>query len=108
VGRARRDDADTSAVWQLARATADIWSSPDGVNWTEATSSAAFGPRFAHQVVSDGTKLWLTAGYDAYQSAQHDATRALRVDSIDLVEIRVAIPHKVAAADFDTPLNAAL
>ncbi len=40
----------------------DVWSSPDGVTWTRETASAAFPPRYAAQVVTDGTTLMLFGG----------------------------------------------
>ena len=44
----------------------DVWSSGDGINWTQQTASAAFSARYAHQVVSfndgSGDKLWLIGG----------------------------------------------
>jgi len=45
----------------------DIWSSSDGVHWTEETTSASFSGRYDHRVVrfnnGDGDKLWLIGGY---------------------------------------------
>lgn len=41
----------------------DVWSSPDGVTWTEPTSSAAFTPRHG---LSSGTydgRMWVIGGY---------------------------------------------
>ena len=44
----------------------DVWSSGDGLNWVQATSSALWSNRAAHQMFSfnDGTgeKLWLMGG----------------------------------------------
>ncbi|MDH5388608.1 MAG: hypothetical protein OEY06_09170 [Gammaproteobacteria bacterium] len=44
----------------------DVWSSNDGINWTQQIDSAAFSARYAHQVVSfndgNGNKLWLIGG----------------------------------------------
>lgn len=40
----------------------DVWSSPDGINWTEENSNAAFPHRFSHSsVVFDG-KMWVIGG----------------------------------------------
>lgn len=59
--------------WASGVPVAEVWSSADGATWTQVTSTAAFGPRFAHQVVTDGsTTMWLTAGRDGYQSARRD------------------------------------
>ncbi|MFP6789949.1 MAG: OmpA family protein [Thalassolituus sp.] len=56
----------------------DVWSSADGVNWTEDTVSAAFSARDRHQVVvfsdpdSGKKKLWLIGGYDLDRSFKND------------------------------------
>ncbi|MDH3343358.1 MAG: hypothetical protein OEM07_06520, partial [Gammaproteobacteria bacterium] len=46
----------------------DVWSSSDGINWTQETEKTAFSGRFSHQVVSfndgSGDKLWLIGGDD--------------------------------------------
>ncbi|MEO0899492.1 MAG: fibronectin type III domain-containing protein [Bacteroidota bacterium] len=44
----------------------DVWSSPDGVNWTEVTSAAPWAARTVHtSVVHDG-KMWVVAGNSSY------------------------------------------
>lgn len=44
----------------------DVWSSNDGINWSQNTPNAKFSARADHQVVSfnngSGDKLWLIAG----------------------------------------------
>lgn len=40
----------------------DIWSSPDGENWSEQTPHAAFPPRFGHGAISFHGKLWVIGG----------------------------------------------
>ena len=42
----------------------DVWSSSDGVTWTQESASAAFPVRADHQVVAFNNKLWLIGGYD--------------------------------------------
>jgi hypothetical protein len=46
----------------LATEKNDVWSSADGITWTEETANAAFPARHYHQVVVYNTKLWLVAG----------------------------------------------
>jgi len=45
---------------------ADIWSSPDGVNWVQRSAAAAWGVRATHGVLKynagSGEKLWLMGG----------------------------------------------
>lgn len=45
---------------------ADVFSSADGINWTELTSSASFGSRYGHRVCVFDNKIWLTGGIDNY------------------------------------------
>jgi hypothetical protein len=45
--------------------TNDIWSSIDGITWTQRTAAAAFGKRAGHQVVVYNNQLWLIAGLPA-------------------------------------------
>ncbi|MEO0684263.1 MAG: kelch repeat-containing protein, partial [Cyanobacteria bacterium J06649_11] len=42
--------------------TNDVWSSHDGVNWTQVTPNASFSKRSAHQVVVYNDKMWLIGG----------------------------------------------
>lgn len=42
----------------------DIWSSTDGVNWSQITTSADFSARSKHEVIAFKNKLWLLGGYD--------------------------------------------
>ncbi|MEO0470809.1 MAG: fibronectin type III domain-containing protein [Bacteroidota bacterium] len=41
---------------------ADVWSSPDGITWTEVTSNAAFSARYSHIMTSYGGKMWVFGG----------------------------------------------
>ena len=40
----------------------DVWHSLDGVTWTQATTSAAFGPRQGHTVLAFQNKMWVICG----------------------------------------------
>jgi hypothetical protein len=40
----------------------DVWSSPDGVNWTEATANAAFPARGFHNSVVFNNEMWVYSG----------------------------------------------
>lgn len=40
----------------------DVWSSTDGINWTEATAAAAFPERNRHASVTYNDKLWVIGG----------------------------------------------
>ena len=53
----------------------DVWFSSNGTEWTQATASAAFPARFAHQcVVFDGA-LWLMGGLDGSTTETNDVWR---------------------------------
>ena len=41
----------------------DVWSSADGVHWTQHTSSAPWHPRQYHDVAVWDDKLWVMEGY---------------------------------------------
>lgn len=41
---------------------ADVWSSPDGINWTEETSAAPFGRRYTPYVAPFKGRLWVMGG----------------------------------------------
>jgi parallel beta-helix repeat protein len=41
----------------------DVWSSSNGVTWTQATSSAAFPPRDSHTSVDFNNQMWVIGGY---------------------------------------------
>jgi hypothetical protein len=40
----------------------DVWSSNDGITWTEATASAAFPERYGHTCVAFNNKMWVISG----------------------------------------------
>lgn len=40
----------------------DVWSSSDGIHWTQETASADFAPREDHRVVVYDDKMWLIGG----------------------------------------------
>jgi peptidoglycan hydrolase-like protein with peptidoglycan-binding domain len=42
--------------------TTDIWSSPDGINWTQETSSVPWGRRHEHTTLVFNNKLWVIGG----------------------------------------------
>lgn len=42
----------------------DIWSSADGVIWTQQISKASFSPRTGHELISFNNKLWVIGGDD--------------------------------------------
>lgn len=49
---------------QLTGLSNDVWSSLDGINWTQQTASAEFLPRMGHQVAVFNNKLWLVGGFN--------------------------------------------
>lgn len=51
----------------------DVWSSSDGINWTEVTNNAPWAARTVHtSVVFDG-KMWVAAGNASYSQGQEFA-----------------------------------
>ncbi len=40
----------------------DVWYSTDGINWTEATASAAWSARNDHVVLAYDDKMWVMGG----------------------------------------------
>jgi PGF-pre-PGF domain-containing protein len=42
----------------------DVWYSEDGVNWTQATASAAFPARYNYGLVVFDNKMWIIGGYN--------------------------------------------
>lgn len=42
----------------------DVWSSPDGTNWTEVASSAGFGPRDSQASVVFNDRIWVIGGHN--------------------------------------------
>jgi len=43
-------------------ALSDVWSSPDGTNWTKETDNAGFTGRAAHQVFVFNNQIWMIGG----------------------------------------------
>ncbi len=44
----------------------DVWSSPDGINWTQATSRASWTPRVGLASTVYGGKMWILGGRDEF------------------------------------------
>ena len=40
-----------------------VWSSSDGISWTQEVESAEFSERFGHQVLIHNNQMWLVGGY---------------------------------------------
>lgn len=47
----------------------DVWFSPDGSTWAEATGAAAFSKRWNHASVVFDNKIWVIGGFDESQGA---------------------------------------
>ena len=50
----------------------NVWSSPDGVNWTQEIASAPWVARLSHEVVVHDNMLWLIGGMNASGSDLRD------------------------------------
>ena len=48
--------------FQTPYARNDVWYSSDGINWTQATASAAWTPRTEHTSVVFSGKIWVIGG----------------------------------------------
>lgn len=55
----------------------DVWSSEDGVNWTQETASAPWKKRRGLACVVYKNKLWMTGGYDGNNEAYNDVWHSL-------------------------------
>jgi hypothetical protein len=51
----------------------DVWSSSNGIDWTQATAAAAFAARQNPNLIAYQGKLWLIGGYDNTTTAIQDA-----------------------------------
>lgn len=51
---------------------ADVWKSPDGLNWSLVTDTAPWGSRTEHSVVVHDGKLWLLGGKSDYYTLKND------------------------------------
>ena len=55
----------------------DVWSSPDGANWTEVTASPGWNARVSPGVVSFNNRMWVMGGSD--DSGDYNDVRMVRV-----------------------------
>ena len=46
----------------------DVWSSPDGIHWTEVTAAAQWPARYNHAVAVFNGKMWVMGGWSALTS----------------------------------------
>ena len=81
----------------------DVWSSPDGITWTEETAAAGFAGRYGHRgVVFDG-KMYIMGGADATQEYNDVWSSA---DGITWVEESAAAVSPFSARyDFDAVVH---
>ena len=52
--------------------TNDVWSSSDGINWTQATANAPWTARYGHTSVVFNNKMWVLGGFDTSRSRTSD------------------------------------
>ena len=50
----------------------DVWSSSDGITWTEETPAAAWSARDSHSSVVFGGYIWVLGGSDGSNSYLND------------------------------------
>ena len=50
----------------------DVWSSADGMNWTQVTSNAGFSARTSHSSVVLDQKIWVIGGRDEVWRIKND------------------------------------
>jgi len=50
----------------------DVWSSPDGVNWTRHVEAAPWAPRQYHDVAVFDDRMWVLEGYNASSGNRKD------------------------------------
>jgi hypothetical protein len=75
----------------------DVWSSSDGISWTQTSAAAPFAPRNAHGLVAYNGKLWVVGGQKSSVAMQTvDATYNDVWSSVDGVSWTLA----TAAAPF--------
>jgi len=53
-------------IWYMADGGSQIWSSPDGVNWTLQTSNSPFTNRVGYSLVVYNGLMWVIAGYNCH------------------------------------------
>lgn len=51
-------ESDTTASYLIG----DVWYSPDGISWTQATANAPWGPRGYHASIVFDNKMWVLGG----------------------------------------------
>lgn len=50
-----------------------MWSSSDGIHWTQVNTAAAFGQRYEANCVVFNNLMWVFGGYNAFNVYQTDA-----------------------------------
>jgi len=66
----------------------DVWSSTDGVSWTQATSNAAFGRRYRHEATVHDGRMWVVGG--VRQSTLNDVWSS--TDGINWTQVHANAP----------------
>jgi hypothetical protein len=63
----------------------DVWSSEDGIHWTEHTKQALWHPRQYHDVAAWDGKLWVMEGYNAMGGNRNDVWYS--ADGVNWIEL---------------------
>jgi len=63
--------------------TNDVWYSSNGVEWTQATASAAFPSRLSHTSVVYNNKMWIIGGYKYPDGHMNDVWYSLPSTNVD-------------------------
>jgi hypothetical protein len=59
-------------IWYMADISGQIWSTPDGVNWTLQTSNSPFTNRKGYSLVVFNGMMWVIAGYNCHSLGMYN------------------------------------
>lgn len=68
----------------------DVWSSPDGMGWMQATASAQFSARLGYTVLNYQNKMWIIGGLDDSSTTLSDVWNS--VDGINWTQVTQTVP----------------
>ncbi len=74
----------TAGSWQEWPLLTDVWYSENGVNWTEATSDAAFGEANGASCFVFNDKMWVLGSFDGFENDIHSSSDGAIWEGVNL------------------------
>lgn len=81
-------------------AKSDIWSSQDGIHWTQESESLPYGELKEYKVIVFQNKIWIIGGYTSWESREDNKSIWSSADGVNWVEVTSEAPFGARYSSF--------